>query len=118
MPTPQNKHTMEFVIESASSGAEYRIQVWDEPTGPVITCDCPAGQKGTQCKHRIALISGDGGDVIRSTHPAADLAKLCEGTAIARALQDIHDQERAVKAAQASLKKSRKVLADAMLGRT
>jgi len=108
---------MNFVVRSKSSGNEYNVQVYSTEDGPVITCDCPAGENGQYCKHRFALISGDESEVVEADAPVSEIVKLVAGSRIEAAINAMHKQEAVVKKAQADLKAIKKTVANAMLGR-
>lgn len=107
---------MEFLVKSRSSGSEYTITVFDQGPNPVITCTCPAGANGQYCKHRFALIDGDDREVVESTHSVLDLAAVVAETPLAATIEYMREQERAVAAAQAELKRAKKKVAAAMRG--
>ncbi|WP_417607082.1 SWIM zinc finger family protein [Primorskyibacter flagellatus] len=71
---------MNFVVRSKSSGNEYNVQVYSTDDGPVITCDCPAGENGQYCKHRFALISGDEREVVEADAQVREIAALVAGS--------------------------------------
>lgn len=108
---------MIFVVRSKSSGNEYTVQVFPTSDGPVITCDCPAGENGQYCKHRFSLISGDESEVVKSDAPVTEIAALVRGSRLEEAIAAMHRQETVVKKAQADLRAIKKTVAKAMLGR-
>jgi len=110
---------MNFVVQSKSSGNEYTVQVFATEDGPVITCDCPAGENGQYCKHRLALISGDESEVVEVVEadaPVGEIAKLFAGSRLEAAISAMYKQEAVVKKAQADLRAIKKTVANAMLG--
>lgn len=108
---------MNFVVRSKSSGNEYNVQVYSTEDGPVITCDCPAGENGQYCKHRFALISGDEREVVEADAQVSEIAALVAGSRLEAAIDAMHKQEAVVKKAQADLRAIKKSVASAMLGR-
>ncbi|SMX42437.1 hypothetical protein [Maliponia aquimaris] len=108
---------MKFVVRSKSSGSEYNVRVYSTEDGPVITCDCSAGENGQYCKHRFALISGDESEVVEAGAPVSEIVKLVAGSRIEAAINAMHKQDAVVKKAQAELKAIKKTVANVMLGR-
>lgn len=108
---------MIFVVQSKSSGSEYTVRAQQGPNGPTIVCSCAAGEKGQACKHRLALLAGEDGEVIRSDATVAELAEMIEGTALEVALAEVEAREADVKAAQANVRAAKKHLAAVMFGR-
>lgn len=108
---------MNFVVKSKSSGNEYAVQVYETEDGPVITCNCPAGENGQYCKHRFALVSGDEREVIEAEAPVSEIAKFVAGSRLEAAIDAMHKQEAVVKKVQADLRAIKKSVASAMPGR-
>jgi NAD-dependent DNA ligase len=107
---------LEFLIQSRSSGSQYIIGVFEEDGRPVMTCTCPAGEMGSFCKHRIALIEGDFSEVIRSTHDPVEIGPALAGSELSASISRMRDQEQAIKAAQAELRGIKKGVARLMNG--
>lgn len=61
----------EMIVSYLGDSSEYEITITDEPR---MSCSCPAGQKYSLCKHRLALLEGDLSRCINL--PAADAAAL------------------------------------------
>ena len=108
---------MEVIVRSSSSGNEYRIVVLQEQNGVSLSCNCPAGATGGYCKHRFALIDGNTQDVIEATGDVETIPSMVNGTELEAAINRMHDQERAIKDAQAELKQIKKTVGRVMLGR-
>lgn len=107
---------MEVIVRSSSSGNEYRIVVLQEQNGVSLSCNCPAGATGGYCKHRFALIDGNTQDVVEATGDVETIPSMVNGTELEAAINRMHDQERAIKDAQAELKQIKKVVGRVMLG--
>lgn len=107
---------MQFIVRSSSSEEEYQIRVFQGAAGIGIACTCMAGSNGQICKHRLALIAGDGAAVVRSSHSLADLAAALAGGDILEALALLKTQEAVVAREQAKLKAVKKAVAAVMLG--
>lgn len=107
---------MEVVIESASSGNRYKIIVQQENDGISLSCNCPAGASGGFCKHRFALLGGDTKAVVEANGDVKAIPGMIQGTELEAVINRMHDQERAIKDAQAELKKIKKMVGRVMLG--
>ncbi len=98
-----------FTVEG-SSGSEYTVQFEKRGDHLSARCDCAAGMVGQHCKHRLALLRGDGKN-IRSGN-SSDLNHLLEwlrGTDLERAIGAIDEaeaEEAAIKKKLANLKKA------------
>lgn len=108
---------MKFSVRSRSSGEIYDIRVV-QSAGPIaILCTCAAAENGTHCKHRLALISGDAGDLVGGTHSIEDLRAAIAGSNIEAAIRRVSEQEALIAAEQAKLKAAKKALSQALMGR-
>ncbi|MDE4303997.1 hypothetical protein PXK30_03620 [Phaeobacter gallaeciensis] len=107
---------MEVTVKSSSSGNEYRIVILQEQNGVSLSCNCPAGATGGFCKHRFALIDGNTKDVVAATGDVGTIPSMVKGTELEAAINRMHDQERAIKDAQADLKQIKKMVGRVMLG--
>lgn len=106
---------LSFEATSASTGEIYTITVERRGNNLTCACTCPAGSKGTHCKHRIGVLAGDraavsGGDVDRLGEVAAMLA----GTDVERALEALIAAEARKSDADRELKAAKKALARTM----
>ena len=82
-------------------------------------CTCPAGQFGTYCKHRFALLSGDTSGIVSENVADVDLVRgWFRGSPLEAALQDVLEAERQVSAAKRRLSAAKKRVAAAMMGDT
>ena len=64
---------LEFEI-SSPAGEIYKVAASRSDSNLTITCDCPKGKQGDLCKHRLALLHGDGSG-LESNNPD-DVHKL------------------------------------------
>jgi len=64
---------LEFVI-SDTAGQIYQVAAKRSDDNLTITCSCPKGEQGDLCKHRLALLHGDGSGLV-SNNPD-DVLKL------------------------------------------
>ena len=59
----------------SSSGEPYAVEVSTGPNGIRVFCHCPAGVVRQLCKHKVALIRGDGA-ILADPEQASSLAEL------------------------------------------
>ena len=107
--------TVQVHVEG-STGTPYVVKFSREGDSLKTVCSCPAGEKRTHCKHRIALLSGDL-TAVRGAIPlglAEQLSALARGTEVDLALQALEAAEAEVKVATERLKRAKKFLDRAM----
>lgn len=51
-------NTIKFLV-NGSTGNEYEVIFYKTDKSLAATCTCPAGEKGTYCKHRLEILKGD-----------------------------------------------------------
>lgn len=106
----ENSKTFAFDVVSSSSGEVYKVTV--KRTGANLTCKCTcaAAQISTHCKHRLRILSGSADGVISSNlDEVKQVAKLCVGTDVEKALiriSEIEGQQALLKRELASAKKA------------
>ncbi|UWQ47634.1 hypothetical protein K3719_07960 [Leisingera aquaemixtae] len=71
---------------------------------------------GNYCKHRFAIIEGDGRDVVEASHDVRTVPELVSGTPLEEAITRMRQQEQAIKDAQAELKRIKMGVARIMQG--
>ena len=69
-----NEGDMLKFIVLGSSGSEYEIVALRNGENFQMSCTCEAGQHGTCCKHRLALLDGEISSLLSGNH--ADLLEL------------------------------------------
>jgi len=107
------KHLI-FVVQG-SRGDEYQVTFGAASGRVVAYCSCPAGENGSICKHRLAimdgevsnLLSGNAQDVIR-------LQGLLKGTELEAAYTHLRVMEEEFEAAKRKLELAKKALASTM----
>lgn len=62
-----------FLVQG-SAKIPYRVTFWREGNDFKSACTCPAGKKGTYCKHRFALLDADITNLVSDNYD--DLAKI------------------------------------------
>ncbi|MBE3063506.1 MAG: SWIM zinc finger family protein [Spirochaetes bacterium] len=79
-------------------------------------CTCPAGEKGTFCKHRLGILRGEARGIVSPN--AADVARVrswLAGSDVEAAIAAVEACEDAVTRAESDLAKAKKALGRAML---
>ena len=90
----------EFNVVSRSTGGVYFIQLYRSGDNLTCTCTCPAGQRSTHCKHRLAILNGDMSDVDSGdadrTHEILERLSGTDVEVELMALKDLEVQKRAL----------------------
>ena len=91
---------LEFNVVSQSTGEVYFIQLYRSGDNLTCTCTCPAGQRSTHCKHRLAILNGDMSDVDSGDADRAHgISEMLSGTDVEVeliALRELEFQKRAI----------------------
>lgn len=105
---------MTFHVQG-SSHEPYAVTFVHEGTVLNAECTCPAGQNGSYCKHRLAILSGDSAGIVSDN--AADislvLARL-KGSKLEVALGELTRAERSHDEARKLLAMAKKNVSKAM----
>jgi uncharacterized Zn finger protein len=80
---------------TGSDGDVYEVNAERSGATLSITCTCGAGQNGLHCKHRLALLSGDGRS-LATPNPAGlrTLASWLPGSTLERQLSAVDQAQR------------------------
>lgn len=103
MPTePNSRNDLRLTVEVAgSSGEVHVIHATRNGEQLVMTCTCEAGKKHMACRHRLALLAGDGNATLGdNTNAAALIAEWLVGSNIEAALRDLAEAESEAEAAK------------------
>jgi uncharacterized Zn finger protein len=77
-----------FEVESSSSGNEYTVTFQIEGGQANAYCTCQAGQNGSFCKHRVAIMCGDVDDLASENDgDVSRLKALLQGTDLQAAFE-------------------------------
>lgn len=102
-----------LVLEIAGSEGDIYKATF-ERTGDSLRalCTCPAGEMGTHCKHRLAVLNGDFSRVAGDSDVdiAQEVASLIQGTGIERAMRALAEAEQRLAAANAEVKRHKAAL--------
>ena len=86
--------TLDFQVVSQSTGEVYEIKLSRSGDNLTCTCTCPAGRKGTHCKHRLSILQGDITDVESGDTDKLELiSHMLDGTDVEMELKTLHDLE-------------------------
>ena len=69
----------QLLANSSSGDGFYDVTISEQSGNLEIECTCIAGEMGTMCKHRIAVITGKYGKIIDVDDPENADAKLATG---------------------------------------
>ncbi|MGY6709723.1 MAG: SWIM zinc finger family protein [Rhizobiaceae bacterium] len=103
-----------FEVEG-SSGDLYSIEVSRGARGPLIDCNCQAGQNGQYCKHRFALLDGDTSRLLAGHDDIPALLTMVENTELSAAIGRMRQLEAEAAKLKAELSKAKKAVARAMM---
>jgi hypothetical protein len=67
-------------------------------------CTCPAGEKGSYCKHRIRLMNGDTTDTVAGHDQVATLIRWINGSTLEQSSIDVEESEANFKAQESQYK--------------
>ena len=103
------------IFDIKGSSSTYEVIFLKEGTSVTITCNCPAGNQGLHCKHRIALLKGDASAVIsKNAQDAEKLPEIIKGTSLASAFNNYMILEKNFEETKKELAISKKILAREM----
>lgn len=107
---------LEFLVEG-SQGDEYRVTFEREGDNLNLFCSCPAGENGTYCKHRFALMDGEVDDLLSDNEKdVAGLKEFMKGTEVEAIYKEVIETQTLYDKIGERLKKAKKELAKAMRG--
>jgi len=111
--------TQELAFTVQGEHGTYNVIFQREGDNMRASCTCPAGINKQYCKHRFALMRGEGNAVISDNrHDVTKIPEMLKGTDVEKALIDLAESEkvyeRQVKAAKGALAEKKKTLAKAM----
>lgn len=105
---------LRFIVRG-STGNEYEIIASRLGDNFRMSCSCEAGQKGTCCKHRFALLEGDVSHLISSNSQEIDqLRVLVRGSEVERRYRMVCKLEADKTALEHALRAQKKALAREM----
>jgi uncharacterized Zn finger protein len=100
---------LRFYVQG-SAQEPYFVQIKIEGTDLTAVCDCPAGQNGQYCKHRVNLLKGSEAAVVRGDiDKISEIPTLIRGTNVERAMHDLDaalEEEERIKKTVSNKKKA------------
>ena len=98
-----------------SSPEPYEITFIKDGESLTALCSCPAGEYGNFCKHRIAILDGNGKAIVSdNSDDVATVLDWLPGTDVALALAEFRAIERAKDEPKSALVAAKRKLARAM----
>jgi hypothetical protein len=110
---------IKFLVQGSAADPYELVFEHESSTNRIVAlCTCPAGRKGTYCKHRLAILDGIDADVV-SANPEhiAVVASWLPGSGLADAIDGLAKAEREVEEAKRAVARAKKTLAATMHGR-
>lgn len=106
----------ELVFQVKGSSPEpYEITFIKDGDSLTALCSCPAGQFGNFCKHRIAILEGDGTAIVGDNgNRVSTVIDWLHGTDVETALAEYRDAEKSRDLPKPALVAAKRKLARAM----
>lgn len=101
---------------AGSTGVVYEVTAQRDAAGVRIGCTCEAANNKQACRHRSALLAGDGAAMISGHDGLTVLTGWLPGTALDRAIRMVAEAEGEAEMAKRKLAGARKALGRSMLG--
>ncbi len=108
---------LRFKMLSSDGSRAYVIEASSTEAGVSLTCECEAGQKGSLCRHRLALVQEEPDGLVAGAENLEGLYALLEGSKLGDALLKLVDIEGDILALQSKLAVQKKTVARLMKGR-
>lgn len=106
-----------FTVRSESTGEHYHLEAYRTATGVRFSCSCPAGKKGTHCKHRLSVLMKDTRACVDvDAETIASFQDLIKGSELLARVNEMNEAEQAVFAAQRNLKLAKEAVGKALYG--
>lgn len=103
-----------FLVKGSAS-KPYEVIFIKDGDSLTALCDCPAGQFGNACKHRITILDGDASAISSSNaDQAPKIVEWLAGTDVEAALAEMRQAEKAPDKTKADIAALKKKLAKAM----
>lgn len=110
---------MEILFQVQGSAADpYSVVFRRDEVGLSASCNCPAGDNGQACKHRLSILRGDATNIISDNAKQMKmLLSWLAGTNVEAAMNAVERAEHQFEEAKAAVAKAKKALGVAMRGR-
>lgn len=114
MDVSRTEGRVEFLVQG-SAAEPYVVVVARTGTNVTAHCSCPAGIVGQYCKHRFAILQGDGSAVVSENGSrVAEVAGWLAGSDLEAALRELGDREAELEVAKKRVASAKKAVARAM----
>lgn len=108
-------NTIKFLVQGSSS-EPYEVKFIKIEGKLNAYCNCPAGEKGTYCKHRINILSGSHEAIVSDNISEVKTIKdWLIGTQLEVTLAEYKEAEKAAETAKKRLSSAKKKLSKTML---
>ncbi len=106
--------TISFLVQGSSS----QYQTTFEVDGKNIRafCTCNAGDNGQPCKHRYAILSGDGSAIIGDKSQVANVVQAFKGSPLDLKIQELNEADKQLKLFTSKVPSLKKEVGKLMLG--
>ena len=105
---------IEFLVEG-SAPEPYRVTFLKDRNTINAYCTCPAGENGLHCKHRFAILAGDGSAIVSENKAQLATVKAwLPGTELENAFVELGEAEHDYDAAIKRLATAKRKIAKAM----
>lgn len=107
-----------ILVKSSSRDEPYAVAVSSTESGLTIFCDCPAGEWGKYCKHKIAIVLADESilydeEQIQTLNQAT---KLISESGYPDLIQELRVAEKELESAKKTVKNQKEKIARLMKG--
>lgn len=106
----------EMIFKVKGSSAEpYEVTFIKDGDSLTALCSCPAGEFGNFCKHRLAILDGNGKAIVSGNEDqVATILEWLPGTDVAAALTEFREIEKSKDEPKSALVAAKRKLARAM----
>jgi len=105
-----------ILVKSSSRDEPYAVAVSSTESGLSIFCDCPAGEWGKYCKHKMAIVLADE-RILYDGEQKDNFTKVTEWIAESgypRLVQELCESEKALELAKKNVKNQKEKIARLM----
>ena len=105
-----------ILVKSSSRDEPYVVTVSSTETGLSILCDCPAGEWGKYCKHKVAIVLAD--EKILYDEEQTDnfnkISKWISESSYPNLVTELRESEKSLEAAKRAVKNQKEKIARSM----
>lgn len=105
----------EFLVQG-SEPSPYKVVFKRNGTNLKATCSCRAGVIGIVCKHRLAILDDNSGDVVsENIDQVAEVAAWAVGSSVGEAISELASLEADKKSIENKIRRAKKLVAKALI---